>query len=231
MDTRRKHRSLNCSAMQTSRVTSIELLLRAGIANRVRPPAHELCRRDLYRETLLWFSKNYAQASERRTQCQSQAHPKSDAQAELGRKPTRSPHFKGSPGTCQVPVSPTQLSNLWTTASVEHGHNVYSPTKWICLSCCCNRLVQSSGTLSSSFQQPGTGFLFGGLRGSDCHLWKARNIQYRPGCTVHLPGVCERGTWQKHSFQHVRKRKSARQYFCRAPLEIGKIRRGVPERL
>lgn len=223
MDTKSKYRALYCRTVPASWAAPIELLLLSSISNKARSNAHESSRRDLYRETLLWFSKNPASSSKRRTSCQSQAHPRDNEKAQSRWKSTRSKHFKISSTTCQIPLSSKRLFNRWPPASMEHRYHIYSLKKRFCLSCGCNGLVQSTCTLPSSFKQFRNGFLLGRFRRGDSNTWETGNFQYGSRSTVYIRRICEGSIEQKYSPEHGRKRKSARQYFCRASLEIGKV--------
>lgn len=92
---------------------------------------------------------------------------------------------------------------LSKSGSMEFGYHVYRTQKRLCLSRCCDRLVQSISTLVPSLEQLGDCFLFGSLRGGNCHLW---STGYRPGCTVYLARIYRSDTQQRHSIQHGRGR-------------------------
>lgn len=223
MDQRCTQRSLDCRSVQAPGTPSFELLLRACNAERLRPYAYEAGRRDLHRVALLRLSKNHARATARRMRCQPKTDPKSYERAWSSREPTRSQYLKSPSGAHQVSVSLAQHRDHQALASVEYRHHVHPVAQRLCLSRCRNGLVQSVGSLSSPFEQLGDSFLLRGVRRSHQRPWSTRDFQYRPGSTVHLPGVCRCNTQQGHFLQHGRSRSGTRQYFCRAPMEIGKI--------
>lgn len=223
MDKYHSQRSLACSSMQTPWAPSFELLLRAGGAECLRSCPHESSRRDLHRVAFLRFPKDYAGVAKRRTPNQSQTDTGDYAEPWTGWESTGSQHLKGPSRPSQVSISSTRSRDLSSPASMELGHHVYPIEKRLCLPRCRNRLVQSTGTLPSSLEQSGDSFLSGGIRGGHSHLWTAGYFQYRPRSAVHLSRVCECGSQQGHPVQHGRTRKSPRQYFRRASMEVGKI--------
>lgn len=223
MDTRITNSTFDCGSMPSHWVASIKLLLQAGLANRLRSANHESCGRDLYGKTFLRLSKDHTQASKRGTQHQSQTDSKDHAGARALRKSTRPQHFKISSGACQIPISAKKLGDLWSLTGLEHRYHVYSSRKRVCLPSCCNGLVQSAGALAPAIEQLGNGFLLGSIRRGDYYLRPAGDLQYRSRSAVHLRRICECGARQKYSVQHGRKREGARQHFCRAPLEVGKV--------
>lgn len=215
--------SLDYRSVQAPGAPSLELLLRACNAGRLRPHAYETSRRDLHSVALLRLSKDHARATARRVRCQPKTDPEGYERTWASREPTRSQHLKSPSGAHQVPVSLAQHRDHQALAGVEYRHHVHPVAQRLCLSRRCDGLVQSAGALSSPLEQLGNGFLPGGVRRSHQCLWSAGNFQHRSGSTVHLPGVCRCDTQQRHSLQHGRSRSGTRQYFCRAPMEIGKI--------
>jgi len=223
MDSKFSKSTFDHSSVQTRGAIPIKLLLRAGATNRLRFVAHEPSGRDLYGKTFLWFAKDYPCPSKRRTQCESQTNSKDHARIRALREPARSQHLKTPSTTCQISVSSQRLCNLRPITGLEHRYHIHPSEKRLCVSGCCNGLVQSTGTVTSSIKQPRNSILLGSLRGGDCNLWEAGNFQYRSRSTIHIRRVRESSASQKHSVQHGWQRKSTRQCFRRKALEVCEI--------
>lgn len=218
-----KQRPLNCRSMQAAGAPSFKLLLRTAQAESLRSHAHATSRRDLYKMALLWISKDSASATERRPRNQSQTNSRNYAKTRARWKSAWAQYIKGSPRASQISLPFAWNRDSQPPGSMELGHNIHSVEKWLCLSRCCYRLVQSTGAFTPSLKQSRDGLLLGSVRGSNCHLWTTRHFQYRPGSTVHVGRICECGAQQGYSIQYGWPRTSSRQYFCRTPLEISKI--------
>jgi len=223
MDRCLTQRSLNCRSMQVVGTLSFELLLRSSHAEYLRSYADAPSRRDLYKMAFLWLSENSRGAKEGRIRNQPQADSGNYAKTWTGWESTRSQYFKGSSRASQISLSSTRHQDSWSPGSMEHGYHIHQTENWLCLSCCRYGLVQSTSALVSGLKQFRNGLLLGSLRGSNYQLWSAGYFQYRSGSTVHLARICKCSTQQGHIVQYGWPRASARQYFCRTPMEIGKI--------
>jgi hypothetical protein len=223
MGRRFTQRPLYCRSMQTDGTFSFELLLRASRAERLRSHAHESGRRDLYEMAFLWFKENSRSNAEGRTRNKSQTDSGNYAEPWTCWESTRTQYFEGPSSAPQIPVPLTECRDLRPFGSMEFGHHVHPTLKRLCLSLCRDRLVHSISTLIPSLEQLEDSFLFGNIRGGKCYLWSTGYFQYRPGSTVYLSRICRSGTQQRHSIQHGWPRSSARQYFYRTSMEIGKI--------
>ena len=223
MDSRLTKRAFDSGSMQTHWVTSIELLLRAGTANRVRPADPESSGRDLYGKTLLWFSEDHTQASKRRAQRQSQTDPKNDEKTRTLWQPTGSQYLKSPPKTHQISISSTGYHNFWPSTSLEYRYHVHPITRRFCLYRSRNRLVQSARAFEPPVEQSRNGILLRSVRVGNTVLWATGNLQHRSRSAIYIRRICECCNRKKYSSQHGWQRKSTRQYFCRTPLEVSKI--------
>lgn len=223
MDSRFSKSTFDHSSVQTHGAVSIKLLLQASATNRLRFVAHEPSGRDLYGKTFLWFPKDYPGPSKGRAQCESQTNSKDHARLRALREPTRPKYLKTPSTTCQISVSSPRLCNLRPITGLEYRYHIHPSEKRLCLSGCCNGLVQSTGTVTSSIKQPRNSILFGSFRRGDYKLWEAGNFQYRSRSTIHIGGVRECSAWQKYSVQHGWQGKGSRQCFRRKALEVCKI--------
>jgi len=223
MDRKRTQQPFGHSPMRTHRATSCKLLLRAGASKRLRPPARETSRRDLYGNTFLWLSADPAQSAERRAHRQSEADSGDHANTRVDWTATWPQYLKKSSDSPQVSIPSEEPLDLWALTGVEYRHHVHPFTKRLRVPRSGDRLVQSPRALVPAFEQSGHQFLSGGFRGGDRPLWSARHFQHRPGGTVHLTGVRECGTQQRHSVQHGRSRAGTRQHLRRTFMEVCEI--------
>lgn len=223
MDRIRSSRSFDQRAMLSDRFVKSYPLL-SSIARRCFEfSAYEKSRRDLHRKALPRVQANNSDFEKRRLPSQSKTNPRDYESSRNRRDSTRAQYFKESSRTRQIPLFITRSSYHATRIRMEHGYYVYSLARRLCVSCSCDRLVQSIGSRVSSIQQSRGGILFGGLRGSGRSLREAGDFQYGSGSAIFFASVCRRHTKQRDSFQYGWSRASARQYFCRTSMEICKI--------
>ncbi len=116
-----------------------------------------------------------------------------------------------------------ERSACGATRGMEHRYHVYPAAKWICVSRCRHRLVQSPCTILSSFQQLGDELLPGCPRRCDRKARKAQNIQHRPGSAVHLERVHASDYWLEYSLQYGWSRSRIRQRVRGTAMEIGEV--------
>lgn len=223
MHRRQLQQSFNYSAMRVDRARTLKLLLRRENTSKLRPFSDETCRRGLHGMALLWFSQNYAGAEKGRAYSQPEAYPEKHAISWIGRSTARPKYLENPPAAQNISLSSERGKCFQTLASLEHRHHLYSFAGRLCISRCSDGLVQSICTFSSSFEQPRNKFLFGSSRRGSGRIWLSGNFQHRPRSTVHITRVCQCDTEEWNSLQHGRQRKSVRQYFCGAPLEIGEV--------
>lgn len=215
--------AFNLEPMQIDRSFALKLLLRRGGELKCVSSSGEANRRDLHRASLLWLSQNLTRIKARGLLGEPQADPKSDAISRTGRSTTRSKHFETSSRTQNISLSFEREKTLQTSRSLELRYHIHSTTRRSRLSCCNNRLVQSPCPCPSTIEQSRDGVLSRSARFCFEYLWASRDIQHGSRGTVHIKRVYRCDTEKRYSLQYGRKGKSARQYFCRASLEVSKI--------
>ena len=215
--------ALSCSSMCSRRTASRYLLLRAKASERHRSTFHEVSRRDLYRETILWIAKHHCDIAEKRSQCQSQADSGDHERSGVSWTTTRTADFQKSSGASQVSLPIERNNNLQTDASMEFRHHVHSPAGGVCVSYGNNGLLQSVCPFSQTLEQLGGHLLYRGFRGSGRALREAGDIQYGSRSPVLLDRICQCSLKKRDPIQHGWERKSSRQYFRRAFVEVGEV--------
>ena len=229
MDRSKPEGAVYCSPMQNPRNPSVKLLLQTRGTKRKRIISHATCRRNLHSQAFLRFSKNYPRIEEGRARCESQAHSGNYATLRFSRESAGTEYLEKPPTASQIPVSFKRSCNFRASPGTEYRHHVYSASKWLCVSGCSNRLVQSIGLVLSSLKQSGDHLLLGGFRRGNQDLRATTNFQYRPGSSIYFSRVRECCAWEEYSFQHGWKGARSRQYFCGTSMEICEIRGRILE--
>jgi len=209
--------------MRPARIKQSQPLLQGSAGRCSQSYADETGRRDLYRKALSRLQSNYSEVAQRRASHKSQTDSGTHESAVPGRGATRAKHIQASSGTLQIPISSQWPDHSTASSCMEHRYHIYSTSKWLRIPGGSNRLVQPISAVLSPLKQLGNQLLSGGLRRSDPTLWSAANLQHRPRGAIHFPRVCECRAGEKYSVQHGWARASARQYLCRALMEICKI--------
>ena len=223
MDRPRTCAAFSCSSMCSCRAASGYLLLRAKASERHGFTFHEVSRRDLHRETVLWIEKHHCDIAEKGTQCQSQADSGDHERSRVSWATTGASDFQKSSGASQIPLPIEGYSDLQTDASMELRHHIHSTAGGVCVSYGSDGLAQSVRPFSQAVEQSGGDLLYRGFRGSHRALWEARNIQYGPRSPVLLDRICQCSIEQGDPIQHGWKRKGPRQYFRGAIVEVGEV--------
>ena len=179
MDKSSTQRTLDCCSMQVAGTSSLQLLLPTSRDKRIRSHAAEAYRRDLYRVPVLRISSNDSEPSKRRPQCESETNSESHEETRLGRTATRAEYLEKSSRTPQVSVPAERPSNHQTFAGVELGYHLHPIATGFCIPCGSDRLVQSTGTFSSSIKLSRGQLLHRGFRGGRRKLRSTRNLQHR----------------------------------------------------
>ena len=223
MDRTRSRPPLGGLSVPVGRPAALQLLLRAGSYKRREPVADEESRRTVHRKTLSWVSHNYRASAKGGVPGQPQESSR-DYETPWDRGTAAwAQHLKGAPGASQVPLPLERACHLQTPAGMEYGYHVYPPARRLHLSNGSHRLAQSAGTLAPTLEQLGHDFLPGSIRRGCCQIRLSRDFQYRSGSPIHFRGICSSSAWEGHPVQHGWARTGSGQYFCRTPLEIGKI--------
>lgn len=223
MDRRQIHAALCCSSMCPHRADPFHLLLSAKASEQHRSASNDASRRDLHREAVLRVAKHRCGITEEGVQRQSQTDSGDHARAGVSWAAARTSHVQKSPGASQVPLLIEGCCDLQTDASMELRHHVHSSAGGLCVSHGSDRLVQSICRFSQAVEQPGGCLLYRGFRGSGRALRETRDIQHRSRGPVLLDRICQCGTEQGDTIQHGRERKSPRQCFRGALVEISKV--------
>ena len=209
--------------VQTLGRFTLRLLLQNRSRQGIGTAADAPCRRGLYGQTVFGLAQDCSGAKEGRLRCQSQAHPANHAALGFGGQSTWTQHLETASGAYQISLSVRQCSAIGATGCLEHRHHLYPPAKRVCLSCRCDRLVQSARAVLSPFQQLGDALLRGCFRRGNRTPWTAKNFQYRSRRAIYLKGVRSGGNWPRYSLQHGRPGARLGQRVCGAAVEISEV--------
>lgn len=212
-----------CDTVRPDRTSPFHLLLRRKASERPRSDSITAHRRTLYRKALPRLQDNHREAKENGASGQSKTGSGTHERAWTGWVSTGAQYFQTSPGTHKIPLSTKRHGNQTSYAGVELRHHVHPFARRLCLPDSRHRLVQPTGALPPSLEQPRWQLLHRSLRRGDSLLWEAGDLQYRSRGTVFLKGVRQCGIEQKHSVQHGRQRKSPRQYLRGTTMEVSEV--------
>ena len=227
MDRRNPQSSLNRRSVYPRWISAFQLLLRTNTSKCRRSDFDETSRRDLYCQALSRIAIYYRDIAKRRPQYQPETDPGHHERIGIGRKSARPQYVQKSSRTLKVSISTERSTHHQAIAGLEYGYHVHTPARRFCIPRGGYGLVQSFGACKPPLKLFGGQLLRRGIRRGCRSVRSPGDFQYRSGRSIFIAGICECGTQQGNKVQHGWAWASFGQYFCRAPMEVCEVRRGI----
>jgi hypothetical protein len=166
----------------------------------------------------------------RRVEMQSQANTAAHAFDEHRSYLSQEADHSESSGTQDLPVFTAKCGDNAYRPGVEHRHHLHSDATWISVFGCGDRLVQPVRFIVAALEHVAGRILHRGVGGSVDQV-AARDLQHRPGGSVHLDDIYIGTKGQRRGDQHGRSRASVGQRVHRTSVAKRQVLRSLPERL
>src|SRR5215475_4917998 len=219
------------SSVRAVGIIPLEFVLRAYRGKSGESAADAIDRRAIYTTTVFRFAEDDRLAPQSGTSCESQAGRTANASNGTPGNLPEAPAFSARNGSSNLSLPASGGKSGAAQPSLEHRHHLYPFGARIRLFGCGYRLVQPLRVVLGTINHTGHRLLhfgFGMGIGKQC---QARDLQYRPGRSVHQHRVHPTPRQSFHSDQHGWERSRFGQCLCRTTLAHCQVRGGISERL